>query len=276
MEDETSNPNIEWKKKKGFDNKERLTLKTNVKKAVQYEATKKKPVANAFSPLPSDLPKGLKKIRKKIKDIYDDDEDENEYDFIPAPTDINNSLINALHEDEKRQLQQRETIKNNTMLQNAGKMEALIMADRITREMGMKGLDKKTLNNNMLDVSMNSQTYENALKEDIAKKAKINGRRLSSGETITLLRGIKRIQSMAAQADEPKIKAIEGWKIDEIVNAGKDSLGSLSDKELAKKILEKSGRKADTKQAEKMAKNSKNKTKAKNKETYQKIELYRD
>lgn len=71
MEDETSDTNLEWKKK-GFESKETLTLKTNVKKALQYEATAKKPVQNGFSPLPSELPKGLKKIRKKIKDVYDD------------------------------------------------------------------------------------------------------------------------------------------------------------------------------------------------------------
>lgn len=66
MEDETSDTNLEWKKK-GFESKETLTLKTNVKKALQYEATAKKPVQNGFSPLPSELPKGLKKIRKKSK-----------------------------------------------------------------------------------------------------------------------------------------------------------------------------------------------------------------
>lgn len=47
MEDETSDTNLEWKKK-GFESKETLTLKTNVKKALQYEATAKKPVQNGF------------------------------------------------------------------------------------------------------------------------------------------------------------------------------------------------------------------------------------
>ena len=40
MNEESSNPNIEWKKP-GFDFNEKITLKTNVRKAVEYEAQNK-------------------------------------------------------------------------------------------------------------------------------------------------------------------------------------------------------------------------------------------
>lgn len=65
MGNNSSNPNIEWKKS-GFDEQEKLTLKTNVAKAAEYEA--KKDNITGSKPLrPTDLPVGLKKIRKKSK-----------------------------------------------------------------------------------------------------------------------------------------------------------------------------------------------------------------
>ena len=69
MNEESSNPNIEWKKT-GFDFNERITLKTNVRKAVEYEAKNKNSgLKKKYIPNPAELPSGLKKIRKKIKKI---------------------------------------------------------------------------------------------------------------------------------------------------------------------------------------------------------------
>ena len=271
-EDSDINPNIEWKKK-SFENKERLTLKINVKQAIQYEVTEKKNLSKAFSPKPSELPKGLKKIRKKIKDIYDDDEDEDENEFQLAPAmDLNNSLYNALHEDEKRQFKQQETIKNINMQQNAGRMEAITMADRASKDLGLKGISKKNINKNMIDVSLNSKTYENVLKDELSTKAKIKGRRLSDAETINLLRGIKRIQALALASDESKVKALEGWKIDEIVDVGRKD---TEDKKIAKKILVKSGRKVENKKVKKMTDKANAKKKMRT-GIYQRNELFRE
>lgn len=41
MEDESSSLNIEWKKNKGFGATEKLTRRTDVKKALEFEAKKK-------------------------------------------------------------------------------------------------------------------------------------------------------------------------------------------------------------------------------------------
>ena len=276
MEDETSDTNLEWKKK-GFESKETLTLKTNVKKALQYEATAKKPVQNGFSPLPSELPKGLKKIRKKIKDVYDDEEDEdeeeNEIDF--SFMEQNNTLLNALHEDERRQLKQQEQQNNVRILQDTGKLDAIHMANKVSQDLGMKGLKQSTINNSRMDVSMGIQTFDRALKEDLSKRTNIKGRKLSEAETVTLLRGIKRIQNVAAAADESKLKAIEGWKLEEIVNAGRSS---TDDKQIAEKILEKSGRKSESVKKKMLKNSSRTKSTNKNKDmrTSGGREVYRD
>ena len=274
MEDETSDTNLEWKKK-GFESKETLTLKTNVKKALQYEATAKKPVQNGFSPLPSELPKGLKKIRKKIKDVYDDEEDEEENEIDFSFMEQNNTLLNALHEDERRQLKQQEQQNNVRILQDTGKLDAIHMANKVSQDLGMKGLKQSTINNSRMDVSMGIQTFDRALKEDLSKRTNIKGRKLSEAETVTLLRGIKRIQNVAAAADESKLKAIEGWKLEEIVNAGRSS---TDDKQIAEKILEKSGRKSKSVKKKMLKNSSRTKSTNKNKDmrTSGGREVYRD
>lgn len=67
MNEESSNPNIEWKKP-GFDFNEKITLKTNVRKAVEYEAQNKNSGVNkSYTPSPAELPKGLKKSAKRSK-----------------------------------------------------------------------------------------------------------------------------------------------------------------------------------------------------------------
>lgn len=247
MADDTSNPNLEWKKK-GFEETEKLTLKTNIKKALIQEAAEKKPLTTVFSPRPAELPKGLKKIRKKIiKDLY---EDEDEEDLVIAPLDNGNTLLNALHDDEKRQLKQQETLNHQRMQQNAGKTEAIMAANHVSKELGLKKLDRHSVNTNMQDVTLASGTFEKTLKDDLSKRLKIKGKRLSEGETITLLRGIKRIQSIAAAADESQLKSIEGLKIEEIMDAGAtdNKLGQrVSDNELADKIQKKRGVKEDKK-----------------------------
>ena len=272
MEEESSETNIEWKKDKAFGETEKLTRKVDVKKALQYEATEKKPLQNNFTPRPTELPKGLKKIRKKIKDVYDEeDEEESFYDF--APLEQNNSLLNALNEEEKRQLNQQKVIDNQRMLQNAGKMEAIMVADKVSKQVGLKGLDKAIINQNMQTVSQGSATYDEALKDNVAKKAKINRRKLSKGETITLLRGIKRIQNIALVAEESQLKALEGMKVEDLMNAGNSQ---TKDEQVAEIILKKSGRK-NKKDAQKIAQKAKKPlAKTKNKDLLKAKELYRE
>ena len=62
MTDKDTNPNIEWKKG-SIGEQEKITRKTNIKQAVEYEA-KKDSVFKTTPPKPNDLPVGLKKIQK--------------------------------------------------------------------------------------------------------------------------------------------------------------------------------------------------------------------
>lgn len=266
MEDESSSLNIEWKKNKGFGATEKLTRKTDIKKALEFEATEKKAVSPNLAPRPGELPKGLKKIRKKIRDVYDEDEDEDFYDGMPP--DMNSSLLNALYEDEKRQLQQKETLQNQKMQQNAGRLEAVAIADKLTREAGLKGLDKKVAGRNLADVTQIDGSLEKVLSEELAVKTKTSVRRLSKAETITMLRGIERIRKMAVAADESQLKALEKMKVDDLINAGEKT---TDDRKVAELILKKSGRK-NKKEVDQLVQKSKQKNKAKNKEIKSKVD----
>lgn len=267
MEEDASSLNIEWKKNKGFGATEKLTRKTDVKKALKYEATEKKAVAFDNAPRPSDLPKGLKKIRKKIKEVYDEDEDEDFYDGIPH--DLNNSLLNALYEDEKKQLQQQNnTLKQQKMQQTAGRLEAVAIADKLARESGLKGLNKKVAGQNANDATQISGSLEKVLSEELALKTKKGVRKLSKAETITMLRGINRIRKMALASDESQLKALEKMKVDELIDAGDKG---TDDRKVAELILKKSGRK-NKKEIDKMVQKSRENTPKKSKEIKSKID----
>lgn len=267
MEDESSSLNIEWKKNKGFGATEKLTRKTDIKKALEFEAKEKKPVSVDFSSRPSELPKGLKKIRKKIKEVYDEDEDEDFYDS--APLDMSNSLLNALYEDEKKQLHvQSNTLHNQKMQQTAGRLEAVAVADKLAREAGLKGINKKVAGRNIQDATLINNSLEKVLSEELSLKTKTSVRKLSKGETVTMLRGISRIRRMALAADESQLKALEKMKVDDLINAGEKS---TDDQKVAEMILKKSGRK-NKKEINNLVQKSKNKNLQKNKEIKSKVD----
>lgn len=274
MEDETSNANIEWKKNKGFGTAEKLSRRVDKEKAMEEDAKAKKPVSITNAPrlLPTQLPQGLKKLRKKIKDVYDEDEEDEDY-YTFLPNEAASSLVNALYEDERKQLGIREnTLNNQKLQQDAGKIEAVRMANQLSKEFGFGKLDKGIINKNMQDATLNTRDFEKILKDDVMSKAKISTRQLSKAETVNLLRGIKRIKKVAMQGKEAELKAIEGLKIDDIINAGERG---ADDNKVAEIILKKSGRK-NKKETAKIIKNKNLNLSKKNRETIKKIEKTRD
>ena len=182
MTDNSSNPNIEWKKS-GFGTTEKLSLKINAREAIKYNA-KNKNVIQTNNPLtPADLPAGLKKIRKKIKDVFDEDEDEDEI-IIATPVQSlqeSNSLYNALNDEEKKILKQQETLQNIKMQQDAGKLEALSLAAHALQEQGVEGLSQQTVARVMQDAAPMNKSLENLVKKDLVKGLKLKDENLYQG-----------------------------------------------------------------------------------------------
>ena len=231
MTDNSSNPNIEWKKS-GFGTTEKLSLKINAREAIKYNA-KNKNVIQTNNPLtPADLPAGLKKIRKKIKDVFDEDEDEDEI-IIAAPVQSlqeSNSLYNALNDEEKKILKQQETLQNIKMQQDAGKLEALSLAAHTLQEKGVEGLSQQTVARVMQDAAPMNKSLENLVKKDLVKGLKLKDENLSEGRYIQILRGINNLKRAGG------IKAVEGLSLREVERAS-------DEKQVAKVLLEKTGRK---------------------------------
>lgn len=223
---------FDWKKN-GFDKNERLTLKINVKAAEAYNAKKDKPMK---APRPENLSLGLKKLRKKIKEVYDedDDDDENETVFAPIPyaQEEENTLLNALTEDEKRLFKQKDTIKNTQMQQDAGKMEALHIANNLARESGLSDISKKAVALGMQEaVFRPEEMQEKIIKKEVSGKLGIKGK-IEDGKIIQAARGIKKVESLGGK------KAAKNLDMRDIVKAGE---AKLDDIKLAELILEKSG-----------------------------------
>lgn len=261
------NPNLEWKKS-GFETNDKLTLKVNVAESIKYDVKKKNNIQKNYTPRPADLPAGLNKLRKKIKDVFDEEEeDENETtSFTIAAIDENSSLMNALNDSEKKILKQNETNNNIRMQQNAGKLEAVTIAQQFAKEAGIKPKKMENLMNGVQIVGSGDDVLKKVITEDFAKTLNIKGKDLSDGKTIQLLRGIKRIRAVGGT------EAVKGLKISEVVNAGEKE---ADDKKVAKLIQKKRGLDNDEKKRLDNVK-GKSKTKSNSKVLTQKPRLRQD
>lgn len=246
VEDDTSS-NIEWRPKKDFGDKPRPSRRVDLQKAAEADAKDRNNFKIKPRPL-KNLPSNLKKLRTKIKDVYDEeDEEETEIVFHFSLEDENSSLINALKEDEKSKLQSKQTLENQKMQQTAGKMEAILMADKMSKQLGLKGLKQKVVLDNVQDVSLNSETFDKTIKQNVAAKTKIKTETLSTKETSNMVKGLRKMKQAAASSEQVQVNLLESMKADELVKIGKAN----DDKKTAEMILEKSGRKEAKKQPSK-------------------------
>lgn len=242
MDDKPSNPNIEWKKG-GFESQEKLTLKTNVAKAVEYDAKKKDKIFANPTPLPADLPKGLKKIRKKIRDVYDDEDDEDEVQIVVAPLEDNNSLLNALHDDEKKFLKQQETDNIIKQQLDIEKINSINLAEKMAVQAGFKGLKKETIQNSLNENTITPLKLQDTIKKEFKTEIKVGKNQwneLSDKDLMNLMEGVHKIKTIGGK---DSLKALKGMDAKEIVEAGKDAHDDKKDMEIARTICEKTGRK---------------------------------
>lgn len=219
---------FDWKKN-GFDIKEHLTRKIDTKQAEQYN-TRKKKISR-----PENLSLGLKKLRKKVREVYDeDDDDENDTIFAPIPflQEEENPLLNALSDDEKRLFYQKDTIEKTTSQQTAGKMEALHIANNLAREAGLNNISRKAMELGMQEAIFRPEEMQKkVIKKEISNKLGIKGK-IEDGKIIQAARGIKKIENLGGK------KAMQNLDMRDVIKAGEEKLDEIK---LAELILEKSG-----------------------------------
>ena len=226
--------------KNGFDNNERLTLKINVQEAEQYNAEKGKKKIGS-------LPKNMKKLRKKVRDSYDEDEDDNgiDEDVIRSLQELqvnqtdasngDNTLLNSLSDDERRQIMQNTNIEITRHEQNAGKQDALEHTDTQLRKSGLKKMTTEEFTK-----EMNEAIYEpanlrrKALAHNITDKLGIEGKVTKHNEG-RIVEGVRRVKDVT---ENRKVKPL---KMDDVEQVAKKH---MSQNQTAELILKKSGQTA--------------------------------
>ncbi len=227
------------KNKKGFDDSERMTLKINVQEALQYEAEKGKKKVGS-------LPKNLKKIKKKVRDSYDEDEDDGmDEDVIRSLRELqinqtdasngDNSLINALNEQERRQIMQTTNIEITRHEENAGKQNALEQADTNLRKATLRKMNTQEFMNEMNEAIYNpSSLRREAMEHNIAKQMGIKGK-IEKHHEGKVVEGVKKVKDLTGNR---KVKTL---KMKDVQKIGKKN---MTQNQTAELILKKSGQTA--------------------------------
>ncbi|MBQ8481388.1 MAG: hypothetical protein IJ532_02500 [Alphaproteobacteria bacterium] len=247
--------------KKGFDDSERMTLKINVQEALQYEAEKgKKKIGN--------LPKNLKKIKKKVRDSYDEDEDEGmDEDVIRSLRELqinqhdasngDNSLINALNEQERRQIMQSTNIEITRHEERAGKQDALEQADTNLRKSTLRKMNTQEFMNEMNDAIYNpSRLRREAMEHSIAKQMGIKGK-IEKHHEGDVVEGVKKVKDLSGNR---KVKSL---KMKDVQKVGEKR---MSQNQTAELILKKSGQTAKLSEIKRQSQSSYNKDNEKGKQ----------
>ena len=239
MSDNASNPNVEWKKG-SIGEQEKLTLKVNVKKAVEYNAQKDS-VFKSPAAMSANLPQGLKRIRNKIKNFDDDeDEDDNGQLVIDPLAQQGNSLLSALHDDEKKMLKQQET---NSIIQqqlDVEKVNTIAVANNMAKQAGFNGLKKETIQQGLMDNSINPNKLKQTIQKDFSKEVKATKKdwsELSDNDLLNLMEGVNKIKSIGGKKNASMLKEMD---IKEVIDIGREK---NNDMDVAHTICEKTGRK---------------------------------
>lgn len=237
QEPQEEKADFSWKKN-GFDIREHLTLKNNALEAEIFQQKNNKGRPKRRMQPSQNLPLGLQMLKKKVREVYDEEEDEEDYMYTALPMfnmieeEDDGRLRQGLTENEKRILKQKETIDTVKALQTAGKMEALHEAHNLAREAGFKGLSEKTVAESMQEATFKpEQMQEKVIQKDVSKKLGIKGK-LNDGQIIQAARGIKKAQNLGGQ------KATQNLDMKDIIKAGQEKLDEIK---LAELILQKSG-----------------------------------
>ena len=220
-------------KEKGFGTRERLSLKHNALESDLYRQEKEKNNKKKLKMKEKKLPVGLAKMRSKIREVYDEEDESEDYlAHVKQPKDEDLTLFEALTESEKKALKQKEATDTVRKQQDVGKMEALTVAHNFAKEAGEKGLNKKMVASEMQNALFEPQnTQERVVEKTVSKKLGIRGK-IEQGKIIQAARGIKKIEQFGTK------KSIKNLDSKDIIKVGEDK---IDEQKLAKLILEKSG-----------------------------------
>ena len=241
MVDDDISVNIEWKQDKNGENNSRISRRLDEKKAALFNKKAPNKLDVGVRNLEK-APVGLKKIRSKIREVFDEDEDDEYETDKPKAFDFDNeanytysSLLHGLKEEEKQKLQVDETIHNQNMQQNAGKMMAIMEANRLASQNGLKNIEKKIVNQTMLNVNTDINTFNDTLTRQLNKEEKIKTPKTSSYKSTTdLVKGLGKAKKIEKLDDIDK-KRVDKLEVEDLIELGREK----NNEKVAKTILKK-------------------------------------
>jgi len=252
---EGSSSDIEWNQDKALDENTRVSRRVNIRKAIEAQSKDR----NSFRAKNKNLKNigiGLRRLKTKISSTYDEDDDD-EVVFYFGPQDFNSSLLDALKEDEKIELKNKQQNEEQKSQQAIGKMSAIAKADKESHKLGLKGLSKKIIGEKTNSVLVTTDTFGDALKENLAAKTNIKTKNIADKDTQFLIKGLKKVRS--ASLRDKDIDFLDNDRLDakDLVKIGQ----TQNEEKTAKLILEKSGRKKLSKNTKKDKEQEKQKIK---------------
>lgn len=249
MSDEDLESNIDWGQAKSFSKNTRMSRRLDLKKAMAADASSK----NNFKKNAKNIKKiapNLKKIQSKIRDVYDDDDEDEEgkssvvFDF--NFDDMSSSLYGALSEEERTRINATKDVENHKMQQTAGKVAGIIAANKTSKELGLKEMDKKLVAKATKDVTFDGKTFENTLLENISSQTKLKTEGLTYKESSNMVRGLVKMKQAGILNKENTLEKIsEKMDSKDIVAVGKEKNNAKT----AKMIMEKTGRQEEKEQS---------------------------
>lgn len=233
---------IDWDKKNGSDS-ERISKRLEGRSELDDSVTTQNDTKPKTAPAATPKGEPLLKLRKKIREVYDED-DEDEDDTVTAPF-FNISLIEddeLEHETARKEAQY--TMKIVQQQQLAGKLKLAMNTATSIERAGLSGKMSPKEAQKIYSPSYNEQQLQKEIiKDKVVKPLGLKGN-LPPDELEEALTGIKKVQK-ALPPDS--LKNVPAKELSEF-NA------ALDEEDMAKLILEKSGRKMPKKNLADIAK----------------------
>lgn len=234
MSEKKTDSNLQWNKNlkpSSFSGPKRQKLK----QALQVQPLKSRNLLTATNTNAKLKPSlDLRKMRKKIRDVFDDEENEDEESYqinqLAIEQEIN-PLLNALKPEERAFLKQKNTediMNSSNIVRNA---EKLITTQQIAKELGLTSAKAKKILGDVNSPTENHVVDIN-LFDDANIKIKGNIKDLQEKDVTKLVAGIKKIKTMGGN------EALEGMDIKSVIKAGEKK---SDEKAIAKLINEKRG-----------------------------------
>lgn len=251
-EDLNSSANIEWKQDASSISKKTRTTRRIDEKKISLSDKKNNKLDIGLSKFGASSG-NLKKIRKKIKDIFDEDDDEeNDFVFTHNPLLLNNSdedknssLVESLNADEKQQLITQQTIKNQDMQKSSKKMGDILNAQTELKNSGIKKMDNALINDTMINIATDEKAFDITIQKQVKKSTNVKIRDSYSPKEIKdFIKGLEKVQKSQEVFLENDKKLSEKLKSDDFIDIGKEK----NDQKIAQTIIEKTGRDNKNKQ----------------------------